>query len=263
MKKLRMKWIGLLAALIVGSGLRPATAQEPTLTWLGHAAFKYTTRQGLVILIDPWISNPKAPKNVSFKHIEAILITHAHSDHVGEAFDLAKKFNAPIVAPNELTQIALKHGVKKVFPLDISGSTEVAGVKITAVQAVHGSGFIDGDAIVYAGSAVGYILEEYGSATLYHAGDTGVFEDMNLISRLYQPQVAMLPIGGVYTMNPVGAALAAQLIGAKTVIPMHFGTFPALTGTPTELKKEMVKLNLPYTVRELTPGVEMKIKDLM
>src|SRR5579864_5070327 len=109
-------------------------AMDPTLTWLGHAAFKYTTRQGKVILIDPWITNPKAPKNVSFTHVEAILITHAHSDHVGEGFELAKKFNAPIVASYELTQIATKHGVPSVLPINPSGSVEVAGVKVTAVE---------------------------------------------------------------------------------------------------------------------------------
>jgi L-ascorbate metabolism protein UlaG (beta-lactamase superfamily) len=105
-------------------------------------------------------------------------------------------------------------------------------------------------------------LEEYGSATIYHAGDTGVFEDMALISRLYQPQIVLLPIGGVYTMKPVEAALAAGLLTARTVIPMHFGTFPALTGTPADLKKELSKNRSMTAVRELTPGDDVKIQKL-
>jgi L-ascorbate metabolism protein UlaG (beta-lactamase superfamily) len=257
------KWAVLLGACILLVCNRPVAAMEPTLTWLGHAAFKYTTRLGKVVLIDPWITNPKTPKNISFKHVEAILVTHGHSDHVGEAFELAKQFNAPLVASYELTQIAIKHGVKNVLPLNPSGSVDVAGVKVTAVEAVHSSGYSEGDAILYAGAPLGFVLEEYGSVTLYHAGDTGVFEGMTLINRLYQPQIAMLPIGGVYTMKPSEAAMAAQLLGSKTIIPMHYGTFTALTGTPAELKKEMARVGLHSTVRELTPGIEVKIKDLM
>lgn len=262
----RVHWNGIfLAAALLTTGLvaQPVMAMEPSLTWLGHAAFKYTTRQGRVLLIDPWITNPKAPKGLSFKQLDGILITHAHPDHVGEAFELAKKYDVPIIAANELTQIATKHGVKKVLPLDISGSTELVGVKITAVKAAHGSGYNQGDTLVYAGSALGFILEEYGSATLYHAGDTGLFEDMALIAQVYQPTIAMLPIGGVYTMKPSEAARAAAMIKPRTVIPMHFGTFPALTGNTDELKKEMAKVHALSNVRELTPGTEVKIKDLM
>src|SRR5438477_7974630 len=136
---------------------------EPTLTWLGHAAFKYTTRAGKIILIDPWISNPKAPKNVSFKHVEGILVTHGHSDHVGEAFDLAKKFNAPLIASFELTEIAKKHGVTNILPINPNGTVRIDDVSITAVAAVHSSGYKEGDQILYGGAPIGFVVQEDGA----------------------------------------------------------------------------------------------------
>lgn len=168
------------------------------------------------------------------------------------------------MASYELTLIAQKHGVKKVIPLNPNGSAQIQDLTITAVPAVHSSGYQDGDQVIYAGEPLGFILQEFGSATLYHAGDTGLFEDMGaVIGRLYQPQIVLLPIGGVYTMKPAEAAVAAQWLRARTVIPMHFGTFPALTGTPAELKREMQRSGGVAQVRELTPGQEVKIKDLL
>lgn len=237
-------------------------ADDSKITWLGHAAFKVTSRLGEVLLIDPWITNPKAPKGVTFQHVEAILITHGHSDHVGEAFELAKKFNAPIIAAMELTTIAQKRGVKMVLPIYPSGTVKVRGWTITAVEAVHASSCPDGDTVLYAGVPMGFIVAEFGVGSFYHAGDTGVFNDMALISEMYSPNMALLPIGGVYTMKPREAAYAARMLQVKTIIPMHFGTFPALSGTPAELQTEMTRLGVPSTIRELTPGKEVRLKDL-
>jgi len=241
--------IFLLATMSAGS-----RAAEPSLRWLGHAAFEFTTRDGTIILLDPWITNPKAPKGINFPHVDGILITHAHADHVGEAFDLAKKFNAPIIACYELTAIAQKKGVKSVLPINASGTQKIGDVAVTAVQAVHSSGYQDGDTTLYGGAPLGYIIQEDGVPAIYDAGDTGVFSDMGLIAEIYHPAIALLPIGGVYTMKPQEAAYAARLLQVRSVVPMHYGTFPQLTGTPAELRQELKKLGVPTTVKEMTPG---------
>jgi L-ascorbate metabolism protein UlaG (beta-lactamase superfamily) len=256
MKKL---FLATLFAFTVGGS---AHAMEPKLRWLGHAAFQYTSREGKIFLIDPWISNPKAPKDISFKHVEGILITHGHFDHVGEAFDLAKKFNAPIVCSMELANIANKHGIKNVLHIYPSGTQHIGNLSITAVEAVHASSYKEGDNDLYAGAPMGFVITEPGAATFYHAGDTGVFSDMALIAALYSPQVVLLPIGGVYTMGPAEAANAARSLQARSVIPMHYGTFPALTGTPQELALEMKRLGVLSKVVVFTPGQEMTLKEL-
>lgn len=257
---------GVIAfGISAGIALMAATtgqAMEPAITWLGHAAFELTTRTGKIILIDPWLTNPKAPKNITFTHVDGILITHAHSDHVGEAFQLAQKFNAPIVASYELTEIAKKKGVKNVLPINQSGTQKVADITVTAVEAVHSSGYQDGDTMIYGGAPLGFIIQQDGGPTIYDAGDTGVFSDMALIGEMYHPQIALLPIGGVFTMKPAEAAYAVRDIQPRVVIPMHFGTFPALSGTPAELKLEMQRLGLPTPVHEMAIGKEEKLKDI-
>ena len=257
-KKFKL-FIFLLSFCATGS----AKAAEPSLRWLGHAAFVYTNRNGKIFLLDPWLTNPKAPKNINFSHVDGILITHAHFDHVGEAFNLAQKFNAPIIASFELTEIAKKHGVKNVLPINASGSQKIDDVTVTAVQAVHSSGYQEGDTLIYGGAPLGYIIQEDGAPTFYDAGDTGVFSDMGLIAEIYHPQIALLPIGGVYTMKPAEAAIAMRMLQVRSVIPMHFGTFPALAGTPAELRTELKRLGVPASVKEMTPGQEATLTALL
>ena len=255
--KFRSSLIALvLVCFAVGSTL---FAAEPTLKWFEHSAFEITTRSGKVLLIDPWLTNPKAPKDISFSHVEAILVTHGHFDHVGEAFELAKKYNATLIACYELTEIAKKKGVQKVQPLQPSGSVRIEDALITAVPAMHASSYAEGETIQYAGVAMGYVIALDGSATLYHAGDTGVFSDMGLIAELYSPQIAMLPVGGTFTMKPAEAAIAARSLQVHTIIPMHFDTFPALTGpdAPHQLEIEMKRKGVFSHVVTLTPGKEI------
>ena len=258
---MKQKYVFVLAFSILLSA-SASRAAEPKLRWLGHAAFVFSSRTGNIFLIDPFLKNPKAPKNIKFAHIEGILVTHGHADHVGDAFELAKQFNAPLVASFELTEIAKKHGVTTVLPINPGGTQTIGDVKITAVNAIHSSSYQEGDQILYAGSALGFVISEEGVPTFYHAGDTDVTYDMALTSELYHPAVALLPIGGIYTMRPEEAALAARSLMVNTIVPMHFGTFPALSGTTEELATALKRMGLRTRVVVFTPGQEISLNEL-
>jgi L-ascorbate metabolism protein UlaG (beta-lactamase superfamily) len=228
-------------------------------TWLGHATFKVTTAQKKVILIDPWIEgNPKSPPQARhLNNVDFILVTHGHSDHINDVVPTALKFNAKVLAIVETAEWISSQGVQKVIGFNIGGSVKVQDdITFSMTQAFHSSGISSKiEKTVYGGEAVGYVIELEKGLKLYHAGDTCVFGDMQLIRKLYAPDIAMLPIGDYYTMGPKGAALSARLLGVKHVIPMHYGTFPALTGTPKQLKHELRKLGLKSVrVIEMTPG---------
>jgi L-ascorbate metabolism protein UlaG (beta-lactamase superfamily) len=216
------------------------------LTWLGHATFRIETTAGKTILIDPWVmGNPMCPDSEkNLKKIDVMLCTHAHFDHIGDAVELAKKHNPMVVGIFELATWMQKKGARQVSPMNKGGTQTVGDIKVTMVHADHSCGILDGDQILYGGEACGYVIELAHGLKIYHAGDTAVFGDMQIIRELYAPDIAMLPIGDHFTMSPREAAYACNLLKPKTVIPMHFGTFPQLTGTPDELRK-------------LVPGVEI------
>ncbi len=231
------------------------------ITWLGHATFKVTTPQNKVILIDPWIEgNPKSPAEAKqLDQVDLILVTHGHSDHIHDAVPLAKKFNAHVLAIVETATWIGSQGVENVVGFNIGGSINAQGITISMTQAFHSSGIDGSDQTVYGGDPVGFVIELENGLKLYHAGDTCAFGDMQLIRELYAPDIAMLPIGDFYTMGPKGAALATRLLGVQHVIPMHYGTFPILIGTPMQLKDELVKLGLERVeVIEMTPGQTIK-----
>jgi L-ascorbate metabolism protein UlaG (beta-lactamase superfamily) len=213
--------------------------QGNKLTWLGHATFRIETKDGVVIYIDPWLNNPLCPEDEKQpRKCDVMLCTHGHFDHIADAVQLAKKLNPKVVGIFELCTWLEKKGAKQISPMNKGGTQEVEGVKVTMVHAVHSCGITDDDgSIVYGGEACGYVLELPGGVRLYHAGDTAVFGDMAIIRELYGPEIALLPIGDHFTMGPREAAHACMLLKAKTVVPMHFGTFPMLTGQPGELKK--------------------------
>ena len=207
------------------------------ITWLGHSTVLIQTAKGTNILIDPFIAdNPRFPQGFELpSKLHYLLLTHGHSDHISDAVPVATKHNSTVVAIYELADYVSQQGVKNTIGMNLGGSVQLEEVVATMVDARHSSGAQDKHGTHYVGVAAGYVLTIPDSPTLYHAGDTAVFGDMKLISELYQPEVAMLPIGGHFTMGPKEAAMAARFIGAKTILPLHWGTFPPLKGTPAEL----------------------------
>src|SRR5262245_18142624 len=227
-------------------GKQPAPAAAPsapavtTATWWGHAAWIIQTPGGATIAIDPNLDNPMAPKIEQPKVVDAILVTHGHGDDVGNTADLAKKTGAKVITSFELATLI---GAANSEGMNIGGTTTVKDATTHVVEALHSSGFgQDKAGPKYGGSAMGFVIEIPKGPVIYHAGDTDVFSGMALIAERYHPTVALLPIGGHFTMDPTGAALAAKMLKVKTVVPMHFGTYPALlTGTPDELAAALKK----------------------
>ncbi len=208
------------------------------ITWYGHATFGITLPNGAVVMIDPWVKgNPACPdalKNVA--RLDVILVTHGHGDHIGDLLDLARAHKPKIVAIYETCLWLGSKGISNTLPMSKGGTQKVGEIEVTMVHAIHSAGIEDGDKVIYGGEPCGYIVRLPGGLTLYHAGDTTVFGDMKIIGELYAPELACLPIGDLYTMSPREAALAIRLLGVKHVIPMHYGTFPVLTGRPETLR---------------------------
>jgi L-ascorbate metabolism protein UlaG (beta-lactamase superfamily) len=225
------------------------------LTWLGHATFRITMPNGRVILVDPWVlSNPMTPASEKkLDRIDVMLITHGHFDHIADAVELAKHFKPQVVAIPETCKWLESKGVAHTNAMNKGGTQRVSEIDVTMVHAVHSCGIQDGEQIVYGGEACGYIVRLPGGLTVYHAGDTAVFGDMKIIGDLYAPNVALLPIGDHYTMGPREAALAVRLLNVHHVVPMHFGTFPVLTGRP-EMLRELTSDFPSLEIHALKPG---------
>ena len=222
-------------------------------TWFGHATFLMQSPGGKRLIFDPWVtgnpSSPDAAKKIGA--LDLMLITHGHADHTGDAVSIARSSNAHVVAPYEVSVWLQQKGLKNVTGMNPGGTLQMHGLSITMVPAIHSSSIQDGDRVLYAGLAVGYVVRFEDGLTIYYAGDTALFGDMRLIGELYRPSIAFLPIGDTYTMGPEQAAKACALVGVRQVVPMHYGTFPALTGTPARLR-ELVEPGVQ--VLELRPG---------
>lgn len=214
-----------------------ASEHGTRITWLGHSTVLVQTANGTNILIDPFIAqNPKYPKSYELpKKIDFILLTHGHGDHMSDVVPVATKHGSTVVAIYELAGYLGKKGLTNTIGMNLGGTVQLNDAAATMVEAKHSSGAQDEDGTHYVGVAAGYVLNLPGGPTLYHAGDTAVFGDMRLIGELYKPEIALLPIGGHFTMSPREAAIAASYVGARTILPIHWGTFPMLTGTPAEL----------------------------
>ncbi len=224
------------------------------ITWLGHSVFQITTATGQVVLIDPWLTgNPKCPPGVKFERVDTILVTHGHGDHLGDTVALAKKHQSKVVCIYEVHLWLAAKGVANTCPMSKGGAQRVGDIEVTMTHAIHSSGIEEGGQVVYAGEPAGYVVRLPGGLVIYHAGDTGIFGDMKLIGELYAPEIACLPIGDLYTMGPREAARAIRLLEVKNVIPMHYGTFPPLTGTPEELQR-LTQDVAGLTIVVLKPG---------
>jgi len=222
-------------------------------TWLGHGTFLFRSPGGKRILIDPWVAgNPACPEPAKkIGELDLILITHGHSDHAGDAVSIARATGAHVIANYEVCLWLEGKGIQRTAPMGQGGTQVISDIAITMVNAVHGSSIVDDNRVVYMGQAAGYVIRFEDGLTIYYAGDTEIFGDMRLIGELHRPSIAFLPIGDRFTMGPETAAKACELVGVKQVVPMHYGTFPFLTGTPARLR-ELVPRGVE--VLELKPG---------
>jgi L-ascorbate metabolism protein UlaG (beta-lactamase superfamily) len=213
------------------------TLSKTRITWLGHATVLVETGAGTNILIDPFIAqNPKYPKDfVLPSKIHYILLTHGHGDHISDAVPVAAKHGSTVVAVYELASYVGGRGAADTIGMNLGGTVQLGDVAATMVEAKHSAAAQDENGVHEVGVATGFVLTIADGPVLYHSGDTTVFGDMRLIRELYQPNVAMLPIGGHFTMGPKEAALAVGFLAPQVVLPLHFGTFPPLTGTPAAL----------------------------
>jgi L-ascorbate metabolism protein UlaG (beta-lactamase superfamily) len=225
------------------------------ITWLGHGMYQFRLESGEVILVDPWIEgNPKYPERHKIDRVDVILVSHGHFDHIHDVLPLAGEFSPQIVAIYETAHWLESKGAKNTIGMNKGGTATVGPISVTMTTAIHSCGILDDGKIIYGGEAAGYVMRVPDRRVIYCAGDTNVFSDMQLIERLYHPELAFLPIGDFYTMGPREAALACRMLNVKRVIPLHFGTFPPLIGRPEQLA-DLIR-DLPDTeVHELKPGV--------
>ena len=236
------------------------------LTWLGHATVLLTTQSGTRIVFDPWLDgNPKCEVSVSdLGGVDVIVVTHGHFDHIGSVVPLASATGATVICVPEMAAYFSSMGVANVVEMNKGGTVRVADVAVTMVTADHscGVGVGEGEPNVYGGNPVGFVigLPNGQGGPVYFSGDTNVFGDMSLIRELYAPEIALIPIDGHYNMGPREAAHAVKLLGVSRVVPIHYGTFPILTGSPAELQTFLNDAQSSATMLGIEPGQSVPLQ---
>jgi L-ascorbate metabolism protein UlaG (beta-lactamase superfamily) len=236
--------------------------QPGTVTWLGHGSVLLTSPEGTRIVFDPWLEgNPSYPADLgAIERVDAIAVTHGHFDHIGSVVPLAAATGAVVISTPEMSAYFASEGVANLLEMNKGGTVSVEDVQLTMVQADHSCGVAVAEAApnVYGGDPVGFIARagasEADRLSVYVSGDTNVFGDMALIRELYQPELGLFPIDGHYNMGPREAALAVRLLGLRRAVPIHFGTFPVLTGTPQELRQHLADGAVEAELIVLEPG---------
>ena len=215
------------------------------LMWLGHSAFILDNGRSKLI-VDPFMSgNPACPLKPDDVDVDVVLVSHGHGDHLGDAVSIATGLKVPLVAIYELAEYSAKKGAK-VIGMNFGGTVELSGFKVTMVPALHSSGITNSNFHHSGGTAAGFVIDN-----IYFAGDTCLFGDMALIGKRYSPEIALLPIGGLYTMTPEDAPFAAEMLGVKTVIPMHYNTWPAIEQNPEKMREPLESINVELVVPEI------------
>lgn len=230
--------------------------KDTEFTYLGHSTFKIKSPGGKSIIIDPWVKgNPACPENLKeIDSLDIMALTHAHFDHISDAVPLGQQHSPKVVGIFETCVWLENRGIENTLAMNKGGTQEVDGIKFTMVHADHSCGILEEDGTIsYGGEAVGYIIEFENGFRIYHTGDTAVFSDMKLISEIYKPELVLMPIGDLYTMSPLEASYACRFLNVKKVVPMHYGTFPALTGTPAKLR-ELTKDIQGLEIIDIKPG---------
>jgi L-ascorbate metabolism protein UlaG (beta-lactamase superfamily) len=230
------------------------TTGRLAITWLGHSTFVVRTPGGKRLMFDPWlVGNPSCPDAMKKPpKVDLILVSHGHSDHIDDLIAVARDSGATVVGMFELCVWLGTKGISNTSPMNKGGSVEVGGLTVTMVDARHSAGYVDNGQMVYMGEPAGYVVRLEDGMTIYFAGDTSIFGDMRLIGEIYKPDIAFLPIGDRFTMGPDTAARACGMLGVRQVVPMHWGTFPMLTGTPAQFRKLLSGTSVQ--VLDLNPG---------